>query len=308
MSEILLHHYPQSPVAEKARKALGIKGLAWRSVEVPRIPPKPLLMPLTGGYRRAPVMQIGADIFCDSQCILRELDRRHPDPTFFPYDSHGLAWGFSRWTDSELMNLTVRVVLGAGADSLPPDFAKDRGRLYFGPDHDLKEIQAEVPHYVAQLRAAYTWIDRQLAGDNAYLMGQTPSLADAVVHYLVWFLRGRWDGGPAFLAQFPALVDWETRVRGLGHGTVTDLGAEEALAIAKSSETETPEGVAAGEPQGLAVGQKVSVVADLDGGEEPVVGALRMADAETIAVLHEAPEVGTVCIHFPRAGYRVRAL
>ena len=39
-SEIILHNYPQSPVAEKVRVALGIKGLPWRSVEIPRIPPK----------------------------------------------------------------------------------------------------------------------------------------------------------------------------------------------------------------------------------------------------------------------------
>ncbi len=75
-SDIILHNYPQSPVAEKVRTVLGIKGLAWHDVEIPRLPPKPLLTPLTGGYRRTPVMQIGADIFCDSQCIIREIEQR----------------------------------------------------------------------------------------------------------------------------------------------------------------------------------------------------------------------------------------
>ena len=69
MSEIILHNYPASPVAEKVRKGLGLKGLAWRDVEIPRLPPKPDVVALTGGYRRTPVMQIGADIYCDSQCI-----------------------------------------------------------------------------------------------------------------------------------------------------------------------------------------------------------------------------------------------
>ena len=66
---LILHHYPQSPVAHKTRMALGIAGATWQSVEIPRIPPKPLLMPLTAGYRRTPVLQIGADIYCDSQNI-----------------------------------------------------------------------------------------------------------------------------------------------------------------------------------------------------------------------------------------------
>ena len=75
MSELILHHYPPSPLSEKIRVALGIKGLSWKSVEIPRVPPKPDVMPLTGGYRRTPIMQIGADIFCDSQMILIELER-----------------------------------------------------------------------------------------------------------------------------------------------------------------------------------------------------------------------------------------
>ena len=84
MSEIILHHYPQSPVAEKVRIALGVKKLPWRSVIIPRIPPKPDVIILTGGYRRTPIMQIGADVYCDSMCILRALERITPEPTFFP--------------------------------------------------------------------------------------------------------------------------------------------------------------------------------------------------------------------------------
>ena len=112
MSDIILHHYPQSPVAEKVRVGLGVKKLAWRSVQIPRVPPKPDLMPLTGGYRRTPVMQIGADIYCDSQCILWEIDRRHPEPTFYPGGGQGMPWVLSRWSDAILFDQIVRIVLG----------------------------------------------------------------------------------------------------------------------------------------------------------------------------------------------------
>ena len=61
MPEIILHHYPRSPFAEKVRLALGFKGLPWLAVEQPRVAPKPGLTALTGGYRRIPVMQVGAD-------------------------------------------------------------------------------------------------------------------------------------------------------------------------------------------------------------------------------------------------------
>jgi glutathione S-transferase len=75
MTSLILHHYPQSPVAHKVRMALGIAGASWQSVEIPRLPPKPLLVPLTAGYRRTPVLQVGADIYCDSQNIAHAIDR-----------------------------------------------------------------------------------------------------------------------------------------------------------------------------------------------------------------------------------------
>ena len=74
----------------------GFKGIAWRSVRIPRIMPKPDLMPLTGGYRRTPVMQIGADVFCDTQIIIREIERRFPSPTLFPSGAAGVPWAFTR--------------------------------------------------------------------------------------------------------------------------------------------------------------------------------------------------------------------
>ncbi|MDH3509928.1 MAG: glutathione S-transferase N-terminal domain-containing protein, partial [Gammaproteobacteria bacterium] len=66
MTDIILHHFDLSPFAEKIRLALGFKNLSWRSVQIPLIMPKPDLTALTGGYRKTPVMQIGADIYCDT--------------------------------------------------------------------------------------------------------------------------------------------------------------------------------------------------------------------------------------------------
>ncbi len=305
MGQVILHHYPQSPVAEKVRVALGIKGLSWRSVTIPRIPPKPELMPLTGGYRRTPVMQIGADVFCDSQCILRALDRRFPEPSLLPGDAAGMPWGVSRWTDGPLLDLAVRIVLGAQAEALPPDFAADRGRLYFGPDYDLEAAGADLPHLTAQLRGQLGWIEQRLAGGRAFILGARPTLPDALVYYLVWFIRGRWAGGPALLSEFSALEAWEARVRDIGHGTSKDLDAGEALEIAHAAEPQTPEAADPGDPLGLAPGMAVMVVPEGDGGDPAVAGTVRFVDRETIAILREDTRVGTVCVHFPRVGYRV---
>src|ERR1700686_3038945 len=89
MNDLILHHYDFSSFAEKARLMLGFKGLAWRGVEQPPILPKPDLVPLTGGYRRIPVLHDGADLWCDTNLIARELERRAPVPTLFPPGSRG---------------------------------------------------------------------------------------------------------------------------------------------------------------------------------------------------------------------------
>lgn len=305
MTDIILHHYPQSPVTEKVRIGLGIKGLAWKSVEIPRLPPKPDLMPLTGGYRRTPVMQIGADIYCDSRCILREIDRRHPEPTFYPRGGYGLPWALNEWASGELFNQTVAVVLGSAVDELPPEFAADRGRLYFGPDYDLNRLALDLPHLAAQLRAQFIWLDQRLSQGRAFILGDDPGLPDAVAYHLIWFLRGRWNEGPTFLSEFQALVAWEDRVRSIGHGQPSSMAAEEALAVAREAETTTTVTSDARDPQGLSPGMEVTVTPLGQGGDPSVAGTVRLVDAESIAVLRTDDRVGEVCVHFPRVGYRV---
>ncbi|MGC1494739.1 MAG: glutathione S-transferase family protein [Sulfitobacter sp.] len=306
-SEIIFHAYPQSPVAEKVRVAFGIKGLAWRSVEIPRLPPKPMLTALTGGYRRTPVMQIGADIYCDSQCIIRELDRRFPSPSLMPTADHGLMWCLSRWTDGTLFDQTVRHVLGSAGDALDKDFAADRGRLYLGEDWaaGLKKAHADLPHLVSQMRAPLSWLDAQLADGRAFLLGEAPAAIDAQFYHVVWFLRGRWSDGPSFLSEFENLVQWEKNVTAIGHGTSSLMEGQDAITRAKGLNPTAPTGVAPYEPQGLEVGQPVTISPDVNGGEQPVAGTLRYADAETVVIERSAPDVGTVCVHFPRSGYRI---
>ncbi len=306
-TEVIFHAYPQSPVAEKVRVAFGIKGLAWRNVEIPRLPPKPMLTALTGGYRRTPVMQIGADIYCDSQCILRELERRYPAPTLMPTSEQGLMWCLSRWTDGPLFDQTVRQVLGAAGDSLDQDFAEDRGRLYLGEDWaaGLKQANADLPHLVSQMRAPLSWLDAQLSDGRAFLLGAQPAAIDAQFYHVVWFLRGRWAEGPSFLSEFQALVRWEDNIRAIGHGTSSTMDPQDAIARAKDLEPTAKTGVAPHDPQGLAVGQSVTIRPDVNGGEQPVAGILRYADAETAVIERSATDVGTVCVHFPRAGYRI---
>ncbi|MEM7545234.1 MAG: glutathione S-transferase [Pseudomonadota bacterium] len=304
-ADIILHNYPQSPVAEKVRVALGIKDADWLSVEIPRIPPKPDLIKLTGGYRRTPVMQIGADIYCDSQCILRELDRRRPTPPFQGPEA-GLMWALSRWTDGALFDLAVKLVLGGAGDALPADFAEDRGRLYLGPDwaEGLRTASADLPHLAAQMRVLLSWLDDLLLS-RSYIAGSLPGAIDAQVYHVVWFIRGRWDKGAVLLSEFEALARWEARIAAIGHGRVQALSAADAIEVAANAIPGHPKGVASGDPQGLAVGQSMVVTPDVNGGEQGVEGTIWSATTDTVTILRHDPDCGDICVHFPRSGYRI---
>ncbi|MEL6287134.1 MAG: glutathione S-transferase family protein [Pseudomonadota bacterium] len=308
MSDIILHHYPQSPVAEKVRAALGLKRASYASVEIPRIPPKPDLMPLTGGYRRTPVMQIGADIYCDSACICDELEQRLPEPSLHPAGNRGLTELLEQMISGEVFLNAVRIALGANLASLPPELAADRGRLYFGPDHDLAREAAQLPNVIAQTRATLASIDRQLADGGPFLFGELPGLADVLVHQIVWFIEGRYADGPALIAAFPALAAWWERFRSIGHGTAHDLSSTEALDIARDTKPATPAHVEENDPQALTLSGRVAIQPNGDGGDPPVKGAVQFASISRIAILRDDPRVGEICIHFPRAGYRVDVL
>jgi len=107
MQQLILHHYPTSPFAEKVRLIFGFKGLSWSSVLIPTIMPKPDLTALTGGYRKTPVMQIGADIYCDTALIAEVIEAISPQPTLFASGIAGASRILAQWADSTLFWTTV---------------------------------------------------------------------------------------------------------------------------------------------------------------------------------------------------------
>src|SRR2546430_17051578 len=128
MSDIILRHYETSPYAERVRLGLGLKGVAWGSVESLVIMPKPVLAALTGGYRKAQVLQIGADIYCDSQLIMRELERRHPTPSFYPA-GRGAADALAWWAEKTTFSPAASIFFAKKPDPLPEGVLEDRAKF-----------------------------------------------------------------------------------------------------------------------------------------------------------------------------------
>jgi glutathione S-transferase len=300
---IILHHFDQSPFSEKIRLIFGLKNIAWTSVRISRIMPRPDLMPLTGGYRRTPVMQIGADIYCDTQCIMRELERRFPTPSLLPKGYEGMAWGSAIWTDRPFFQNTVNLVFGTLADKVPADFIADREKLR-GAKFDVAAMKAAIPQMRDQFRAHLGWIDTQLGDDRAWISGETPSLCDVDAYMNLWYARNSLENADEMFSEFDHARAWAGRLRAVGHGSRTELSSAEALEIAARAVPETEELHDPNDPNGRKVGDKVEVMPD-DYGKVRVAGEIVALSAQHIAIRRLDPRAGEVVIHFPRAGFHV---
>jgi len=302
MPELLLHQYDGSPFSEKIRLILGHKRLAWRAVEQPNIMPKPELVALTGGYRRIPVLQIGADVYCDSQLIARVLERLHPEPTIFPNASQGLCGAFGFWSDRLLFLAAVPVIFGKIGAAVPKAFIEDRSRL-MGGGPGFEAVMRAGPFAAEQLRAHAALVETQLADGRPFLLGEQASLADFSAYHPVWFLRSLPPTAGA-LDEFARLLAWAERVKAIGHGKRGTCTPEAALDIARDAKPGAETAQDRGEPNGIAPGDRVVVHAD-DYGFEEVEGELVASNASELALRHSDARVGEVVVHFPRAGFRV---
>lgn len=304
----ILHHYPASLFSEKVRLALGLRNLEWRSVVISDIMPRPELMPLTGGYRRTPVLQIGADIYCDTQCILPRLAEMPSDgEELYPYA--GLEWPITRWADTQFFQAAVGVVFGSLPDgALSRAFLEDREALS-GRPFDLEAMRQAAPHARDQWRSGAHWVERRLLATPekpSWLLGERVSAADLAVYMVFWFVeRARSANSPTATggAMGEATRGWMRRVAAIGHGSPRDLTSAEALDEAAAATPLVGERVVTA--SGFRAGQRVRVAPD-DYGKVPVLGELVRADDEGITLLRDDERAGVIAVHFPRVGFRLQ--
>lgn len=311
MSELILHHYDASPFAEKARLMLGFKQLSWRSVEIPRIMPKPDLTALTGGYRKTPVLQVGADIYCDTALIARRLEAEKATPSLFPEGQEFVAASFAQWADAVVFQHAVTLVfqpesIAVRMGKLPPAaqqaFVADRAALFAGGSASrLPAAQAKLQWPVLMAR-----LQQQLAREEGDFLCGEPSIADFAMAHSLWFLKGTHVTAP-LVDDYPEVAAWLGRVLGFGHGAHSPLSSDEAIAIAREAQPAPLPDEDFSQALGFQVGQQVSVAAT-DYGVDPVQGELLCVSAEAIILRRQDERAGTLHVHFPRLGFALSAV
>lgn len=309
MTELILHHYPASPFSEKTRLMLGFKGLSWRSVLISPVMPKPDLVALTGGYRKTPVLQVGADVYCDTALIARRLEQEKALPALLPQGQEFSVATFAAWVDSVLFQHAVSLVFQPESIAVrfakaPPEvlkaFIADRAALFSGGSATrlpVEQAKHQWPVFMARL-------EQQLQREEGDFLFGLPSLADFSLAHCLWFVKGTPVTAP-LVDQYPAVLAWLGRVLGFGHGASSEMSAEQALETARLAQPAAlPEEAVTG-PDGFTRGDRVTICA-VDYGVDPVEGELVHAGTEQLTLKRSDDRLGEVHVHFPRVGFRLQ--
>lgn len=306
MVQLILHHYDFSNYSEKVRVTMGYKSLDWGSVAIPPVMPKPDLVPLTGGYRRAPVLQIGADIYCDTRLILREIEGRAPSPTLYPKGSMGMANAISAWAEGQLFRPVMLYAWGTNHDVMPQELFEDRARMRGLSKPSVAAVKRAAARNAPLVRLQLPFIEEMLVDGRRWICGNCFSVADIAVYHAMWFLTDRSRRLAHELDPFEALSVWMKRVGEFGHGRPLTMSADDALDVARSA-VPAPPCPSRPQPEDPEPGSTVEIRA-ADYAKDPIVGTLDCIDDDKISIRTFNDRVGEIAVHFPRIGFELRLL
>ncbi|MEO0435936.1 MAG: glutathione S-transferase family protein [Pseudomonadota bacterium] len=303
--QVILHHYENSPYAEKIRLMFGLSKSSWASLLSPAWPPRPNVDPLSGGYRRIPIAQIGADIFCDSTLIAREVANLNKQPLLDPTTINGEARALMNFAEeqgffSAIIAVPPTKLLATMIKNFGPigafRFAKDRSGILKGgstrapSSDDAREVMQKL----------FSMLNEHLA-TQAWVYGEQPSIADFTVYHPIWLYLNCSGKIPA---EATRVLTWFEKIAAIGQGDRTEIGQADAFAAARDSEPRAlPVSTEATDHE---LGSTVAVAPE-DYGVVPVTGHLAAVTENRIVLARESTQFGLVHVHFPRAGYSIAA-
>lgn len=298
MSDLVLHHYALSPFSEKVRVMLGYADLSWQSVTVREFPPRPELDRLTGGYRKIPVGQMGADIFCDTRTITSEIAAAANRPELALENCDQQVRDFVARADLEVF---LACVTAANGRNLLRKVRREHSWLHLGR---LMWDRLNMARK-ARVKAAGPKNAQKVLGDHLdelesmleqdYLFGDKPNIGDFAAYHGLWFIRDASDSRR--LAQYPKINAWMDRIQAFGHGRFTEITPEDALEQARQAQP-APLPSSKGSSSGKPV-----TIAPSDYGRHGVTGHLVASTDHRWILARKADDCGTVHVHFPRAGF-----
>ena len=302
MYDLILHHYALSPFSEKVRAMLGYTNLSWQSAITREMPPRPVLSSLAGGYRKIPVAQCGADIFCDTATISTEIAIRSGKPELARQNCSDEVNQFIAYVELEVF---FAAVLSSASWALNKkvlqtlsiiDLFKFFGdRIRMGRTASIPMVKpGDAPGILKQHLK-----DMEFRLQQDFLFGDEPNVADFAAYHSLWMVRDA--GEKKYVRPYPKVNAWMDRIKAFGEGQRTEITPEQTLAIAKNSE---PRDITDEEKQDELIGTRVCI-SPADYAQDATLGELVGSSANRWIIARDDPKVGRVHVHFPKQGFSI---
>ncbi len=266
------------------------------------MPPRPIVEPLVGGYRRIPVAQEGADIFCDTRLICAEIAELSGKPELTSEGCDAAAQALAVHLEGEIFwaciasipaSRTLRQLVRNLSIGGAFRFLIDRVGIARAANTKPMSPKLAVDIFQQHLEQ----LEESLQQD--FLFSDTPCVADFAACHTLWFKRV--VGELPMPEGLPRVEAWYTRMTELGHGQRSEAGAEDAFAAARDN---APRHIPGSMTIDSRIGDAVVVSPDdyaLDSTSGILVGS---SDTRWI-IARDTDQLGLVHIHFPTAGFKL---
>ncbi|PNY28370.1 Uncharacterized protein TCAP_01702 [Tolypocladium capitatum] len=322
--DIVLYHYFYSPYARRIVWYLALRGIPYSQCLQPPMMPRPDLARLGIAYRRIPILSIGRDVYLDTRLQLRKLEE-------LPWPAPKLA--SSKGDEQALERLLESLAVDSGVFStaaalLPTDlpllqdpaFQKDRSD-FTGVEFSAEGLQRARPELLREFAGMFELLETTLLADGRdwVLKTEGPGLADIEAVWPVHWMVGIPGALPVKQfspAVYPKVYAWIKRFNDAVVAAKKNMaeprtlsGEEAAELITKSAFHDAQGSVDAEdfvvEAQGLKNGDVVTVSPTDTGASKKDAGRLVSMDKNEV-VFETKAEGGSVRVHAPRHGFRVR--
>ncbi len=304
----ILHRSLQSPYAQKVMAMMGYLDQNYQSVLAPKGMPRPIQSALVGPYaRRIPVLQIGADLYCDSELINHILASRAGRSELHAYANPDRAREWIARIETE----GAFAMLGAFGPwelicgyfrNMPPQhafkFVADRAKLARKLEVPGKGLTRAEKDNLARI-----WLgalDAQLSKHAFLLSDVAPTSVDFTAYTMIWYHQS--INGLARAQKRPHLLDWFERMQAFGIGSMTEVSGAKALDIATRA---TPAPI----PEQMLQSERIGQVIHFQNGgfqptmNQPVEGTLVGEDDRSLILYRQSADLGALHVHFPKLWY-----
>ncbi|HET8705130.1 MAG TPA: glutathione S-transferase family protein [Pseudomonadales bacterium] len=302
MSELILHHYPYSPFSEKIRAMLGYANLSWQSVITKEMPPRPKVEQLVGGYRKIPVAQIGADVFCDSHIIAEEIAQLSQIPELALDNCSADAQAFVPYAERDAF---FAFIISAGSPTLYKKILSTMSpveivrffwdRIKMGRTASIKMVKFGEANGIVttQLERMETLLQQD------FLFGTQPNHADFAAYHGPWMAYDL--AGKKIPATYPNVAGWMQRIKAFGEGKRQEITPDDALRIAQQAQPRPIDPACQNDPL---LGRNVQIAPN-DYAQTPTRGKLVGSTSTRWIIARHDNQLGNLNVHFPKQGYDI---